>query len=983
MGRLAGFRPPQFSEEDTWLPVWLQQCNEEWLDAETMEEDYITFEKRVEEFRNFNSGDSLRDKGGCNIGQLFMSGTDSSPFSCAHSANDVEHFRLCLSSDSDSENAVLSNDACETEPNYPVVAQPIGTLEVQKDANLSTHPDAGAVNCTLMEESERSDKKVELLKFNDNVHFSEAASDAVELCIAASEALVINELINSDSLEKSSSASAILEASLKLKQARLEVWENTFADSFSLTSDMDNLSDLDDVTMEIVYEDAGIHFSELPGNELSLSRVKDTLESEHNNEVEHKNTSASVCENSGNYNFDNDIQLKKALNAVYSGSDAQEMVNCSLSCDVGTDAGHCNDFSRDIKFQENCLPSVSAEEVNTLIPESNPNKSYVSSSPIMCLRDRENNYCKPNIVQQRFQSRWLGGWSSNNEVKCATMKCSIPKPFVAQTSFLSESAYTAPDVNSFIQNHDKQALVASQLSIRSENFSGENDVMLLSQDVGSSSASLVDPLCSVVPSSIPENLCSLPNLNYGDPVVPITIESKKDNVLGTPYFYNMPAEEENSARQTSDSNVSEDKVSRQSASLRDYSVLLPSHTMLSGKDSHQKCSFLKEVKAGAELQILNKENTARSPSLVFTHRTESRFQDSIYCRQNFVEENAIGTAQPESLVKHLPYDKLQPKLLRCENQSTEKQPTRKRVHFSERETNIPDNKKVRKLQTASKPCYSTRSGKRLTRPSNHLESRTQQMDRYLRVNLDKKKKRLIFQHMEFLLTGFSQQKEKEIDGLIRKYGGIVLSQIPSANAKGKRNSRSKSRALPVVLCLKKIQSFKFLYGCAVNGYVLRVNWLIDSIAAGFVVQPNRYTILSMNISRNDQVYTAVKYNIHSLVFNNLGVMLHGKTKYFTNITTILKHGGGQIFKTLQGLIQTLETGRISMAVLVAEEESCASRHLRQCAMDQNIHVTSVYWIIKCLFAGQLIPLEEKGNSRHSPAIQLQRHLEPMELSQEI
>ncbi|XP_042064080.1 uncharacterized protein LOC121807812 isoform X1 [Salvia splendens] len=978
MGRLAGFRPPQFSEEDTWLPVWLQQCNEEWLDAETMEEDYITFEKRVEEFRDFNSGDSLRDKGGCDIGQLFMSGTDSSPFSCAHSANDVEHFHLCLSSDSDSENAALSNDACETETNYPVVAQPIGTLEVQKDDNLSTYPDSGAVNCTLMEESERDDKKIELLKLNDNVHLSEPASDAVELCIAASEALVINELINSDSLVKSSSASAILEASLKLKQARLEVWESTFPDSFTMTSDTDNLSDLDDITMEIVYEDAGIHFSELPGNELSVSRVKDTLESEHNDEVEHKNTSTSDCENSGNYNFDNDVQLKKALAAVYSGGDPQEIVNCNPSCDVGTDAGHCNDFSMAVNFQANCLPSVAAEvrknEANTLTPESNPHKSYVSSSPIM----KENDNCKPNIVQQRFQSRWLGGWSSNNEVKCATKKCSIPKSFVAQTSFLSESAYTAPDVNSFVQNHDKQALVASQLSIRSENFSGANDVLLLSQDEGSSSPSLVDPLCSVVPSSIPENVCSLPNLNYGDPVVPITIESKKDNVLGTPYFYNMPAEEENIARQTADSDVSEDKVSRRSAALRDYSVSLPSHTMLSRKDSHQKCSFLMEVKAGADLQILNKENTAQSLSPVFSHRTESHFQDSIYCRQNFVEET-----QPESLVKHLPYDKLQSKLLQCENQSTQKQPTRKRVHFSERETDIPDNKKVPKLQTASKPCYSTRAAKRLTRPSAHLESRAQQMDRYLRVNLDKKKKRLIFQHMEFLLTGFSQQKEKEIDGLIRKYGGIVLSQIPSANAEGKRSSRSKSRALPVVLCLKKIQSFKFLYGCAVNAYVLKVNWLIDSIAAGFVVQPNRYMILPMNISRNDQVYTAVKYNTHSLVFNNLGVMLHGKTKYFTNITTILKHGGGQIFKTLQGLIQTLETGRISMAVLVAEEETCASRHLRQCAMDQNIHVTSVYWIIKCLFAGQLIPLEEKGNSRHSPSIQLQRHLEPMELSQEI
>lgn len=582
------------------------------------------------------------------------------------------------------------------------------------------------------------------------------------------------------------------------------------------------------------------------------------------------------------------------------------------------------------------------------------------------------------------------------------MRCNIPEPFVGQTSFLSESAYTAPDVNSFMQNHGKQATIASQLSIPSENFSNRaNDVMLLSQDVGSSSASLADPLCSVVPCSLPENLCSSPTINYGDPILPITIEYKKDGVLGAPSSHNMLAEGEKIDRQTADNNDSGNKVSRLSTSLRDYSMLLPSHTILFGTDSHQKSSFFIErspkltfqetsssnreeaVKAGVELQVLNKENSVHTPSLLVNHRTEPHFRASICSKHNFTEENPIGTAQPESIVKHLPCENLQPKLLQCKNQSAPKLPAPKRVHYSERETDIPDNKKIRKSQTASKPCYSARAAKRLTRSSAHLESRAQQMDRFLRVNLDKEKKRLIFQNMEFLLTGFSQQKEKEIEGLIRKYGGIVLSQIPSTNSKGKRSSRSKSWVLPVVLCLKKIQSFKFLYGCAVNAYVMRVNWLIDSIAAGFVLQPKRYMILPRNISRDDQVYTAVKYNTHSLVFSNLGVILHGKTKYFTNITTILKHGAVQVFKTLQGLIQTLETGRISMGVVVADEESCASRHLRHCAMEQNIPMTSVSWIIKCLYAGQLIPLEETRNSRCPPAIKLQRQPEPMELSQEI
>lgn len=98
---------------------------------------------------------------------------------------------------------------------------------------------------------------------------------------------------------------------------------------------------------------------------------------------------------------------------------------------------------------------------------------------------------------------------------------------------------------------------------------------------------------------------------------------------------------------------------------------------------------------------------------------------------------------------------------------------------------------------------STRAAKRSTKSSVRL------LDRYLKTNLDKEKKRLIFQNMEFLLTGFSPQKEKEIEGLIRKYGGIVLSQVPSINSNGKRSSRLKSQVLPVVLCLKKVSAIMY------------------------------------------------------------------------------------------------------------------------------------------------------------------------------
>lgn len=35
-------------------------------------------------------------------------------------------------------------------------------------------------------------------------------------------------------------------------------------------------------------------------------------------------------------------------------------------------------------------------------------------------------------------------------------------------------------------------------------------------------------------------------------------------------------------------------------------------------------------------------------------------------------------------------------------------------------------------------------------------------------------------------------------------------------------------------------NFKFLYGCAVNAFILRVNWLTGSVAAGFILPKKKY-----------------------------------------------------------------------------------------------------------------------------------------------
>lgn len=71
-------------------------------------------------------------------------------------------------------------------------------------------------------------------------------------------------------------------------------------------------------------------------------------------------------------------------------------------------------------------------------------------------------------------------------------------------------------------------------------------------------------------------------------------------------------------------------------------------------------------------------------------------------------------------------------------------------------------------------------------------------------------KRLLFQGIQFLLTGFSRQKENDLEGQIWKHGGIVLFGIPSPNSREKRSFISIGYQLPIILCSKKVGFFFFL-----------------------------------------------------------------------------------------------------------------------------------------------------------------------------
>lgn len=100
--------------------------------------------------------------------------------------------------------------------------------------------------------------------------------------------------------------------------------------------------------------------------------------------------------------------------------------------------------------------------------------------------------------------------------------------------------------------------------------------------------------------------------------------------------------------------------------------------------------------------------------------------------------------------------------------------------------------------------------------------------------------RQIFQGLKFLLTGYSQQKERELEMTIRKNGGVVLNDFPSPllnMRRGKRSGHGKDD-LPLVLSPEKVNRetqeasnvpFPFISGCNTSN----IQCEISSILAFF------------------------------------------------------------------------------------------------------------------------------------------------------
>ncbi|KAL3516363.1 hypothetical protein ACH5RR_023265 [Cinchona calisaya] len=139
--------------------------------------------------------------------------------------------------------------------------------------------------------------------------------------------------------------------------------------------------------------------------------------------------------------------------------------------------------------QENLQLSALFEVVDHGMSEDDFCEAHVKSSLDRISEVSEKYNTEMDFLPRRFQSRWLVVGHGRKTIS-PLLECNIKrlevflKPFVGETSYLSEYADVAPDENSVLQKQCKGTTLCSRSSIPSEVYCNKADKeILLSQDV--------------------------------------------------------------------------------------------------------------------------------------------------------------------------------------------------------------------------------------------------------------------------------------------------------------------------------------------------------------------------------------------------------------------------------------------------------------------------------------------------------------------
>ncbi|XP_057458592.1 uncharacterized protein LOC130749280 [Lotus japonicus] len=1068
--------PPNFSEDAAWLPCWLQNLGKvSQAPSDLAAKDLVPSQENGGGGKDFNAREEDRYKS-CH---LFLSGDDSSPFSVAPSPGNVFHFSLRLSSDVDSffyptQDLNQSHDAVA--PSKAVSSQ---LAQPSKDCREKLHSvsyhracEQDVLAAPEIVEKDASISPMDITHISDSVRHQQEKSEvdrcksadvsnAVELSIAASEALVIHDLVKMESVSETSTE-AVLEVALRVKQARLEGLEDDFHSSCEESDCSDSLSDLNDSFMEDAYKDIGLSIGVSFEENLcspAIFQAKGVSSAENYDGRNHKHSDRGLTSQLAN--FDDKSQPNQL--EVHVELEMQQNTDSSLdsvhgesemhSNDPGLGANTPQDFANALLMPHQYIENntnvlalnqalaLTMDDLTSIKQQNSVNSSFVETSG----SSKKENWAT-YLAPERFRSRWLGGWTSK-ELDSSSLNRNnaerIPKFVARETSFLTESVDIVPDENSCVLKPDPKCARSSQLSMASESIHNKPDESVLhSQDVVTcSNLSLVDPLCSVVPCSIASEHANDKNHadkeNDTEDFVPSTSEFEVDNfqrISDKNFTCDSRDKKIMSILDGEDIPITPIEVVKQMSEkltrvehtgLKTYSMILPNQALnlncnlrpfpteqsrdgaslstripespaskqADGNKNEENHLYLvdhtsvKEITddQSDELKLKETETTQerRSP-LILNHRMRRRLVGAKNVVNDISTETNIKQNEvPEAAVQPQQNNNLKELQLECNKIHGRHVRVRKQVRFSEKVEELHQKRKFSKLESSLKRCSSVtakrpRASKSLTTSVPHKKN---SLTNYCRSVVNE----FIFKGTEFLLTGLSSQKERDTEALIRNSGGVVLFDIPSPpNSRGKRSSTLSRMQLPIILCRKKLQTIKFLYGCAVGASILKVDWLNDCLASGTILQPEKYMILP---NRKDMQWTsigtAVRHRNRKHVFERVGVMLHGKPSFCTKLACIIKHGGGQVFKTLQWLVRSTDEQRTSVGVIVIEDKATISRHLKHCALERAIPTMPCSWIIESLYLGKLLPFTEENNANSLPFVKVPDVPCAVDMSEEI
>ncbi|XP_074569409.1 uncharacterized protein LOC141826055 isoform X2 [Curcuma longa] len=1018
----AVYHSPQFSENAAWLPLWLQPDSNDSCDHEKSNsllrcedlaypQDVTITRKNIQPY-----GEHAR-YADCH---LHLSGDDDTPGGCTSETR--LHIPLYLSSSCIPDTTSIQfNDVNQDgkekilvpmwEANPEIAVIQGGSSGQPQDETGEAGKNVSLVGCTLsMPENiigiplSKSDQKylpgwkgiLEVNKFRkDDAH------DTVKLCVAASEAMAISDVISSGPFENLT-ATTVLEIALRMKEMRkaCDLDVETGPASIDEVDELDNFFDIDEQIMEDAYNDVGISITQISESPRNMCSVRDSSQNISDSIIERHYLQPNSLSDTNTHVSETLFQcIRKAEKQEFEDlePDKNDMTVQKYDCSAAARNTFSSEASSTKKTR--CLQSsgfsILADQHGQSITQKQVGKNLDDTA-----KNRKGSEHREILLDGNF----------SRKVKMFARK-NMKESLNWETSYISESEDGMDENQQEPMEQLRNEIISSSstpLQVSTSVCKGKvNDWEAIISShylVQSSHLSLVDPFSSFVPCSIVSN--DAPKLDdCNKEIVGGDSKSSKERFAGeisssgrvtlshckeTFLSYHLSEDGECDLPKFSFSN---ERV------CKPYNILMP--CLISPKNS---------ILPNKQIQLDTVSGKKSELPFAEHGKTASIYIDnqsvSLKCLNKYAELNAdgprhsyiIGSKDQQDLrlspVLETEFDKLvandknekifvnikKRRYQACPNdddksdkrcsslEMTKHQSSPKRVHFLDATCMDQSHDSDHKINTRSKLANKFEASKK-----NHKSGTS-----CIRVPKER-----ILHGLEFLLTGFPTEKAKELEALIFQHGGYTLGNVPRETLSLRRKLKEDFtiRKPPIILSPKKVKTTKFLYGCAINTWTLESKWLFDSVHSGSILPPWKYMTRPIQITpRQLRVKDLLCIENNFFIFKQLHVMFDGKLNFCRKFSSIIKHGGGRVFSTLCQLTESVKVKENTIGVVLVENEAGVSRHLKHCLSEYDINVVPVSWIINCLFSGKLLPLKK---DLHAPFQRIKVPNRPADMSQEI